>query len=415
MPIEFSCDRCGQALRVPDDWAGRRVRCRGCNRVLKVPDPVTGQLDSSVDFDALTGEAGGPDDGIVTDFAPIPKASRSAAGKDEDDKLKVTCPHCGKVIKVQDPYSEILCSSCWKPVPPIQASEDYKIGGGAGRGAAAFYDEIVGVFGYPMGGLGSILAGMLAAGGAILVPVMIILMFVMGVALNPIAPEANVSWVPILLVAMFLVEGVYFAGMGYSALLDSAGNTVVDNDKPPTLTWNLTTVGSGIVGYVTLVLVYGLVFVGVNYAVSGGEFAIPTSVEQVRQLMSPVSILALVLLTFTVPMAVIGLCLSPGLDGLSPGRIIRSIAGTIVHYLLLVVVVCLVLGVYLGIMSSVIAWAIDTLMIVLRKGISEGLVSLLLGLVAWMILIGSGLYCALMMGRLHGLFARTFRSKLVFD
>ncbi|MBN1342179.1 MAG: hypothetical protein JXQ73_05845 [Phycisphaerae bacterium] len=417
MPIEFSCDRCDQKLKVPDDWGGRRVRCKGCNRVLKVPDPVTSQLDSSIDLAALKAGQEGPDDQIVTEFAPIPRASRSEAIRRRamQDELAVTCPHCGKVIKVEDPYVEVLCSSCWKAVPPLKEGEQIAKASSRGSGAAAFYDEILSVFTYPIDAMGSILLGMLVAGGAILLPIGLVLMFVMGVALNPIAPEADISWVPVLLAAMFVFEGVYFAGMGYSGLLDAARNTVVESDKPPDLPWNLGTIGSGIVGYLTLLVAYALVFLGVNHLVSGGEFVVPKSLDDAKQIMSPVSIAALCLLTFTVPMTIIGLALMPGLGGMSPGRILRSIAGTIVHYLFLFAVVVFMLGIYLGIMSSVIGWAIDTLLIVIREGIEKGIGSLLMGLFAWTILIGAGLYCALMMGRLHGLFARTFRRKLAFD
>lgn len=415
MPIEFACDRCQQELKVPDDWAGRRVRCRGCNRVLSVPDPLTGQLDSSFDVKALAGDKGEPEEELVTDFAPIPRAKRRT-GRDGEDDLQVTCPHCGKVIKVQDPYSEILCSSCWEPVPPLEGG-DASTGPSRTRGpkAGAFYDQIISAFGYPLDATGSILLGMLVAGGAILLPVGMVLTFVMGVALNPITPSANVSWVPMVLAALFAVEAIYFAGMAYSALLDAARNTVAENDKAPDLVWNPASVGSGIVGYVTLVIVYGAFFLGVNYLTSGGQMIVPTSVDQARQLMSPVTIVILVLLTFTVPMVIVGLAMMPGLEGLSPGRIIRSIAATIVHYLFLFVVVCFMLGIYLGIMSGVTAWAIETLMTVLRKGIDEGFSALMLGLLAWTVLIGSGFYCALMIGRLHGLFARTFRSQLAFE
>jgi DNA-directed RNA polymerase subunit RPC12/RpoP len=417
MAIELKCDRCGQELRLPDEWGGKRVRCKGCNRVLKVPDPLTESLGSSFDVEALASESGGAENELVTEFAPIPKITRSEArrAKEQTEKLEVKCPHCGKVIEVKDKFSEILCSSCWQPVPPIQESTELRPKGGPHRPDAGwFYDEIMTVFSYPLGAASSILLSMVVAGGAILLPVGVMLMFVMGVALNPIADKANVSWVPFLLAGMFLVEAVYFAGMAYSALLDAARATVVSSEKPVELTWNPASVGSGIVAYVTIVIVYGVVFLGVNYVQSSGEVVIPTSLEQVRQLMSPVTIFALVLLTFTVPMAIIGLSISPGLEGLSPGRIIRSIIGTAAHYLFLFLVVCFVLGIYLGLMSSVVGWAIDALMAVLRQGIDEGLGTLVVGLLAWTILVGVGFYFALMMGRLHGMYARTFRRKLAF-
>lgn len=420
MAIEFTCDRCDQGLKVPDDWAGRRVRCKGCNRVLKVPDPFVSQLDSSIDMDALKSGEGDSEEGeVVTEFAPIPKVTRGAARRAREEreqgKTEVQCPHCGKRIKVVDPYTEMLCSSCWKSVPPLKRTEDIHYSESTVVHAGAFYDELMSCFGYPLGALGSILLGMLMAGGAILLPVGLILMFVMGVALNPIAPKADVSWVPLLLAAMFAAEAIYFSGVAYAGLLDAARETIAESDKAPDLTWNLASVGAGILGYLTMVLVYGMVGVGVAYMVSGGEFVVPKSLDDVQQLLSPVTIVALALLTFTVPMATIGLCMMPGLDGFSPGRIIGSIGGTLVHYLFMFIVVVLMLGIYLGIMSSVIGWAIETLMTVLRKGISEGLGALIMGLLAWTVIIGAGLYGALIMGRVHGLFARVFRKRLAFD
>lgn len=413
MAIEFECDRCGQDLKVPDDWGGRRVRCKGCNRVLTVPDPLVTQLDSSFDFEALHQDQDAEEEQLVTEFSPIPRASRRSR-EAKEDKFEVTCPHCKKVIRVQDPYIEVLCSSCWKPVPPLKKGEELTTSGPRKDDTGAYYDELMGVFSYPMGAIGSISLGMAVAGGAIALPISVILMFVMGVALNPIAERADISWVPWVLAGMFVVEGFYFAGMGYSAMLDSAGNTVAQNDKPPEVPWNLTTIGSGIVGYLTLVIVYGLAFVGLNYLLSGGKFVVPTSLEQATKLISPVSLLALAILTFTVPMAIVGLSLMPGLGGLSPGRIMRSIAATAVHYVFLFLAVCFVLAIYIGITSNVVAWAIEALMTVLRKGIEEGLGELAMGLLAWMALVGTGLYLALMMGRLHGLFARTFRARLAF-
>ena len=37
MPIEISCNNCSKRLRVPDNAAGKRVKCPGCQTVLSVP------------------------------------------------------------------------------------------------------------------------------------------------------------------------------------------------------------------------------------------------------------------------------------------------------------------------------------------------------------------------------------------
>ena len=38
MPIDFAC-ACGRSMRVPDDAAGKRAKCKDCGIVFVVPDP----------------------------------------------------------------------------------------------------------------------------------------------------------------------------------------------------------------------------------------------------------------------------------------------------------------------------------------------------------------------------------------
>ncbi len=35
--IKFSCNECGKSYRVPDEYAGKRVRCKGCSQVTAIP------------------------------------------------------------------------------------------------------------------------------------------------------------------------------------------------------------------------------------------------------------------------------------------------------------------------------------------------------------------------------------------
>lgn len=37
--IRFSCSECSQSYRVSDDYAGKRVRCKGCNHINTIPQP----------------------------------------------------------------------------------------------------------------------------------------------------------------------------------------------------------------------------------------------------------------------------------------------------------------------------------------------------------------------------------------
>ncbi|TWT38547.1 zinc ribbon domain-containing protein [Blastopirellula retiformator] len=39
MPIEFLCTECPKKLRVPDDSAGKKVKCPGCGHVQRIPTP----------------------------------------------------------------------------------------------------------------------------------------------------------------------------------------------------------------------------------------------------------------------------------------------------------------------------------------------------------------------------------------
>jgi phage FluMu protein Com len=38
--IEFTCDKCGQGLQMPETYAGKKCRCPDCKTVLTVPSPV---------------------------------------------------------------------------------------------------------------------------------------------------------------------------------------------------------------------------------------------------------------------------------------------------------------------------------------------------------------------------------------
>ena len=37
MPIQFSCTNCGSVFKVPDQYAGKKTKCRKCNALLSIP------------------------------------------------------------------------------------------------------------------------------------------------------------------------------------------------------------------------------------------------------------------------------------------------------------------------------------------------------------------------------------------
>jgi DNA-directed RNA polymerase subunit RPC12/RpoP len=77
MPISFTC-RCGKALTVADEHAGKRTRCPRCNTALYVPSPAGAAAQVIVKC-----RCGGQ-------F----KAKPEHAGK------RFPCPKCGSTVEV---------------------------------------------------------------------------------------------------------------------------------------------------------------------------------------------------------------------------------------------------------------------------------------------------------------------------
>jgi hypothetical protein len=74
MPITFDCS-CGKVLRVPDEHAGKRVKCPACNTVGSVPAPEP-------QFEVVEDE---PQEQLAPRSAPARPVAKPAARRDEDD------------------------------------------------------------------------------------------------------------------------------------------------------------------------------------------------------------------------------------------------------------------------------------------------------------------------------------------
>jgi hypothetical protein len=114
-------------------------------------------------------------------------------------------------------------------------------------------------------------------------------------------------------------------------------------------------------------------------------------------------------------MNMIGLSSSHALDGLNPVRVFRSIGNLAGHYFFLFLIMLIYLGMYIGGVAAVMKWAGPAIMDAAQQGLGVGLVRMLGGPIAWCVLIGLGFYFSYMIGRVLGLFARTFKEKLDFD
>jgi len=121
------------------------------------------------------------------------------------------------------------------------------------------------------------------------------------------------------------------------------------------------------------------------------------------------------LMTFGVPMNLIGLSSSHALDGLNPIRVFKSIVGTHGNYVFLFLITLLYFGIYAGVMTAVMNWAGPKIMGAATQGLGVGVMNMLMGLVAWVVMLGCGFYFACSMGRILGLFCRSYREKLDFE
>ena len=433
--MNIECPACNKAIDVPESWAGKRVRCLGCQEPFTVPAPqgrATGSADpmpeSLGDLALLEQTATSPDDdGFETeDFEGAPSTQTIIAPEkadDEDGRTRI-CPHCGKTVRATDEFSAVLCSHCQHSVPartPRPQTTDARPtprGARPGEEAGGFYAEFLSAFLYPLPGLGSLVLGMVIAAGAIFLPVGILLGMAIGAGRNPITEAADVTWVKPLLSFFFLVEAVYFGGVGYYLLVDTIRCTGQGLGKPPPLTWNLTSVTTALIGYAGLATYYLIIGLIIIYVTNDWTLKIPTTLEDFERYKSPAYLAIFAVVTFTVPMNVIGLGSARMLEGFSPYRILISIRRTATNYCFLFLIVCLYLAIYVGLMASVVGWASDKVLMAIEAYSEQGTQSfpdVAAGLGAWSVLIGVGLYFAYVMGRLLGLFVKSYRRRLAFD
>lgn len=428
---------------MPESWGGKHVRCRACNNVFMIP---------AVETEDVAGDALPPnleamaqieyartrpeDDGFeLQDFEGSPstiivKGAVTGTEKDEEageaDPLLRVCPECRKPVRAHDTFTEMMCAECGAAVPSQRRSlgraknRDIALEEQVGArmsGAGGFYDGFVSAFVYPFGAVVSIVAGMGVAFGAIFLPIGTLLAFAIAAALNPLTAGAEVSWVKQTLSICFLVEAIYFGGVCYYVLIDTIRTTALGTDRPPTLTWNLTSVGSALAGYCGLAAYY--LGIGALLVLMANNWHWKPPIEQVDFLAyrKPFYIAVVAAVSFSVPMNVIGLASGRLVEGFNPYRIIRSIAETGIHYMFLFLVVIITLILYVAVMSSVVGWSSDRVLTAIRtyEDGQHSFMDVVIGLVAWSILIAVGFYFAYVMGRLLGLFARSFRKQLAFN
>ncbi|MDB5307223.1 MAG: hypothetical protein JWO38_1425 [Gemmataceae bacterium] len=122
--LDISCPNCGKELKVPAEFAGKRVKCKGCQEVFAVTAPGKAARPAAKPPAAKPAAKAPPADAPKPEMTPDEKKrSRFVDDDDEDDvpgkspnPLGVIreddvarCPHCAKEL---DPPDATICVHC---------------------------------------------------------------------------------------------------------------------------------------------------------------------------------------------------------------------------------------------------------------------------------------------------------------
>jgi len=429
--MKLRCPRCEKVLNVPDKYAGKAIRCPSCNRGFQVP-----QMKQSV---VGAGGGGGLD---LEDFARQEKSTQQLseeeraeieakaaadAAANTDPNIRI-CPACGAKTRSDDPKVDILCSHCWKPISATA-------GGGLDSGRSVkqvkkfqpfakggFYTEVGSAMVYPMAALWSILTSGGIAFLAGILPVAVVrvgatVMTFSNVGTAKEGEAADFSAAALLVSGVFMAEVIFFSGVAIHTLFDVVRSTSIGEDAPPKMTWNLGDIAKSSISWLVLVVVYGGMLALVDLIFVGDKDIVQLFMKQDWASMLTVTpyIVASAAYNLAYPMMLIGLALGSLGQALNLMKVGKSILRTHLHYLFLLVLVSL----YLVIMLFGGGYLLFFEMIprVAKMGESAGSGSLgdvAIALIFWGLVMTFFFYSTYIIGRLHGLFVRSFRERLDF-
>lgn len=425
--MRIRCDRCKQAILVPDEWAGRRVRCLGCNKVLLVPYPDEageGPDDSASPAIDLT-ELASPSILQDEDQLYFPDISRQVVAKKKSPEgaaLQRVCPKCGRTTSAPDPYSEVLCSHCWTAIPAAVAPRAPTV---AAKDASkeifrlmnlGFVRTIPLAFGFAVRAWTALLPGMLLSLLALAAPLIVLIAVAMttGEHADLESAELNLPYArPTLLIVMGL-QLAYFLLVGFMGIVQNVGVSVGAGDRPVLLSWNLQGGAKSLAPLMAMIGVYALLIVLMALLCGVIPSGWYRSLSWLHPLEWPAGFwIALTLVLLLLPMSLIGLASRNWLTGVNPVNVVRSVVRTIGPYLVLVFLILAVIV----FVWAVLAWAGGLVLGSLVVGQSEGLSALLgelcLALPVWAVSIGLGFLGTYLIARWLGLFALNYRNRLV--
>jgi ribosomal protein S27E len=124
MAIKVHCPTCKKNLAVPDEAAGKKVRCRGCKNILPVPaaaarpGPAAVPVSAPADAEALAAS-------VFSDPPP-------AAAVEEPQFVEFKCPQCDEPLKLSADLAgkQSPCPSCRRiikvPLPQKREAADWR-------------------------------------------------------------------------------------------------------------------------------------------------------------------------------------------------------------------------------------------------------------------------------------------------
>ncbi|MBN2560056.1 MAG: hypothetical protein JXQ75_03905 [Phycisphaerae bacterium] len=434
--MKLRCPRCRQRLSVPDKYAGRAIRCPSCNRAFNVPSPrdaIDGpgaaselDLEGLAKLETSSVEMGGQE---LADAQSAVAARRTAEAGEE--KVR-TCPNCNKRVSVEDPYVEVLCSHCWNPIPAmIKGTGDARTrrttdarGASRATGVGGFYGALASSVTYPLSALGSLAtaAGIAVAAG--LVPVAVITGLANAVEWGAVGTTegvqaADLSKAQMILVAVFAIEVVFFSAVALHAFLDVVRTTSIGGDRAPNLTWSPSQWGRSFLAYAILgVYLCGMTYLVALLTIEGDPLEILMGDHGVMRLAEAGGtefLVGMVIVSFGLPMNLVGISLGSIAQGLHPIGVSKSIGRTHAHYVFLVLIVS-VFGALFGtaFLGIIFDWFLPQVDKMITGSKEGNLAQVALSLLAWGAVMGVFFYGTYIVGRLHGLFARSFHERLLF-
>lgn len=435
--MKIRCPRCRRKLSVADNLAGKSIRCPACQRAMVVPtaEAATGGSLGQSDFDLeglaqlefQTTEMSALERGEAETLRKTESEARAAA-EAADGSVRI-CPHCHTRAPASDPSVELLCSNCWQAIPAL--TEGGGLGGAkaarwkppSATGTGGFYGELAWSVAYPLPALSSLLGAAGVAFFAALVPVAVMtilakLMQQGGVGTEQGVQAADLSGVQLFLVGIFTAEVFFFSAVAIHSFFDVVRTTSIRNDRPPELSFSPNNWGRSFFSYLVLCIYYVVMTCLVaSLTIEEGAWSYLSrgDLNGLLQAGGTAFIVGMVIISFFVPMNLLGISLGSIGQALNPANVVKSVARTHAHYVFLV----LLLLVYGGMFSYAFAailleWFIPQVDRMVKGSIEGNLVNVAMPMMAWGVVMASFFYGTYVLAQLHGLFARSFRKDLLF-